>query len=71
MSRDANGYNKYYRLKVLLNVAAIRATSYSAKTKRVEKGKGLEAFGRPFSLRKVFSCPEFSLRERLNGMQVY
>ena len=31
MSRDANGYNRYYRIKVLHNVAEFYSTLYSAK----------------------------------------
>lgn len=39
MSRDANGYNRYYRIKVLPKVAEFGdSTSYRAKTQRVEKG---------------------------------
>jgi len=38
-SKDANGYNRYYRIKVLLNVAEkwLSSTLCSAKAQRVGK----------------------------------
>jgi len=36
-SRDANGYNRYYRIKVLPNVAGLSPTLYSVKAQQVKQ----------------------------------
>jgi len=41
MSRDANGYNKYYRPKVLLNAAAARLRRTVLKLNEWRKAKVL------------------------------
>ena len=51
-SKDANGYNRYYRIKVLLNVAeeGLNSTLCSAKAQRVGKVllvPAIERLGRP------------------------
>ena len=65
-SKDANGYNRYYRIKVLLNVAEgifLISTLYSAKAQRGGRSDFIITcrdktfcFRRSFNFAHLFDC---------------